>query len=87
MSSEKTIKDALKAGKSVIGKESIMKAAKNGKLSEVICASNCPDKIMEELVFYSKMSKLAISEFKGNSAELGQLCGKPFKIIILGIEK
>ncbi|MBN1897058.1 MAG: 50S ribosomal protein L30e [Candidatus Aenigmarchaeota archaeon] len=87
MSSEQTVKDALKAGKTVIGKESVIKAVKNGRLSGIVCPSNCPAVLMKELEYYSRISKVHVSRFKGNSADLGQLCGKPFKIMILGIEK
>ena len=87
MSSEKLIKDALKAGKTVIGKESVMKAVKTGKVTTVMCPVNCPAGLLKEFEYYGKVSGLKLEKFEGNSADLGQLCGKPFNIVILGIEK
>jgi ribosomal protein L30E len=33
------------------------------------------------------MGKVEIERFKGDSASLGQICGKPFSVTVLGIEK
>jgi len=87
MSSEKIIKDAVKNGKIVMGRNSVASAVKNGKLQAVICPVNCPADIVKELDYYSKISKVSVEKFDGDSAALGQLCGKPFKIVTLGIEK
>ncbi|MBN2331401.1 MAG: ribosomal L7Ae/L30e/S12e/Gadd45 family protein [Candidatus Aenigmarchaeota archaeon] len=87
MSSDKVIKEALKEGKVSIGRSAVLRMLKRGSLQSVIHASNCPDGTMRDLRFYAGMSKVEIERFKGDSASLGQLCGKPFSITVLGIGK
>jgi len=87
MSPEKMIKDAVKNGKTVMGRNSVVSAVKKGKLEAVICPTNCPSDILKELEYYSKISKVSVEKFDGDSIALGQMCGKPFKIVTLGIEK
>ncbi len=87
MSSEKIIKDAVKNGKLVIGKREVSRYLKNGKLAAVVYTENCPSDVLRDLGYYSRISKVPLEKFNGNSASLGQMCGKPFKIVTLGIEK
>ncbi len=87
MGTEKMIKDAVKNGKILMGRNSVARALKAGSLEAVVCPTNCPADLTKELDYYSKVSKVPIEKFEGNSAALGQLCGKPFKIVTLGIEK
>ena len=58
-----------------------------GSLEEVFYTSNCPRELVRELEHYGKAGGVKVSMFEGDSGNLGQLCGKPFKIAILGIEK
>jgi ribosomal protein L30E len=85
--SEKAIRDALKSGKLVIGRQALAKAMKKGAVASVFHAENCPSDMLRDLEHYSRTSKVPVEPFKGSSAFLGQLCGKPFKIVAVGIEK
>jgi large subunit ribosomal protein L30e len=87
MDSEKILKGAVKEGKIVIGRKSVARGFKTGTLSAVFIPSNCPADAAKEAAYYAKIGKVQMHSFSGNSAELGQSCGKPFKIAILGIEK
>jgi len=87
MSSEKMIQDAIKAGKVLVGRSAVVRSLKLGSLESVFCASNCPTKMLRELDYYIKISSIDLQKFRGNSARLGQLCGKPFNITVLGIKK
>lgn len=87
MSSEKDIKDAMKKGKLVTGKNSVTKGIKNGNVTKVYVPTNCPAEFLKELEYYGKISKVEIEKFKGTSEALGQICGKPFRIVMLGIGK
>ena len=81
------IKAAMKKKKIVMGTKSVIKSLKNGKTSSVIYAKNLPKASMRDLNRYSNISKIEVREFEGNSAELGELLGKPFPILVLGIRK
>ena len=87
MATEGMIKDALKDKKPVIGRQEVLRMAKLGLLESIIYAVNCPPQNVEELEYYSRISKIGLHKFGKSSSNLGQLCGKPFNIIILGIKK
>ena len=52
-----------------------------------IIISNCPKEQVKDLKHYSEAAKLKIAKFEGDSAKLGQTCGKPFSILMVGIKK
>lgn len=87
MVSPKELKDALKAGKVVTGRAEVVRAVKKGLLETVLCASNCPKPVFEEMEYYSKLTKAGLDRSGSSSAMLGQLCGKPFSVMVLGIKK
>jgi large subunit ribosomal protein L30e len=87
MASDKMLKDAVKEGKVVIGKSSVLRALKTDSLKAVFTSRNCPPGLLRDIQYYSGISKAEVLKFSGDSAQLGQVCGKPFKIAILGIEK
>jgi large subunit ribosomal protein L30e len=87
MTSEKQIKEAMKSGKALLGSKSVMRAAMNGRLSGLIYAKNVPATAMNDIRHYSGISGLDPQEFPGNSLELGELCGKPFGVLLFGIRK
>lgn len=87
MAIDKEIKEALKAKKVIIGSNSVLRGLRVGGLKSVILASNCPqDKIMD-LERYSKLSGTQVNKFEGNSLQLGEICGKPFNVLLVGVKK
>jgi large subunit ribosomal protein L30e len=87
VTSEKVIKEAVKAGKVLIGRNAVIRSLKRGSLESLFCASNCPSGMIKELEHYTGISKIELQHFKGDSTRLGQLCGKPFNITVLGVKK
>lgn len=87
MDTEKKIKSALKDGGIVLGSRSVLKGMKNRRLDSVVYASNCPESVMKDLDHYSRVSGTRIEGFNGNSVQLGEFCGKPFNILIVGMKK
>lgn len=81
------VKDALKAKKLVIGSRSVAKGMKQGTISSVILSSNAPDALRRDMQHYSSLSGSEVKDFSGTSVQLGQICGKPFNILSLGIRK
>jgi len=84
---EKEMKDAIKAGKLVMGKRTVMRGLKNGTLSSVVCASNCPEGTRKDMEHYASVSGVTVKGFDGNSVKLGETCGKPFNVLMVGIRK
>ncbi len=87
MTIDKQIKDAIKNDKLIIGSRTVLKNLKNEMLESVVYASNCPEELIKDLNHYSKVSSIKLEEFNGNSVQLGELCGKPFRILIIGMKK
>lgn len=84
---EKLIKMAIRDKKLVIGSKETIKGVKNGKIKAVVYASNCPKNKIKDLNHYTTLSNIDLKKFEGDSKKLGELCGKPFNTIIIGIVK
>ena len=81
------VKKALKDKKTLLGSKSTMKAAKNGKIKTIVYAKNVPKNTLADVKSFEGKSSFDIKEFSGNSLDLGELCGKPFGVLLLGIKK
>ncbi len=80
VSFESELKMLLKTGKIAFGANKAMKAARLGKAKLIIIASNIPEDIKDDILYYSRLSKIPVYMYRGTSIELGTLCGKPFMI-------
>ena len=87
MTVESEIKKAMKEKKLVMGSRSVMKGLKTKSISHVICSNNCREDILGELDYYSKNFGVETKKFSGNSRQLGEMCAKPFNVMLLGIKK
>ena len=87
MTVNKEIKDAAKSQKLLMGSKTVLRGVKSKSLSTVIYASNCPDGVLKDLNHYSKISGMKLEEFSGNSIQLGEMCGKPFAMLMVGVKK
>ena len=87
MTIEKEIKEAMKEKKLIIGSRNVIKNVKRDYVKYVILATNFNKDVTDNLNHYSKNFALEIKKFEGNSRQLGELCGKPFNVMLLGIKK
>jgi large subunit ribosomal protein L30e len=87
MTIENDIKDAMKSKKALLGTRSVMSAVKGARLNSLIYAKNAPESVVSDLRHFTNISGIEAQEFPGNSVELGELCGKPFSVLLLGITK
>jgi len=81
------IKQIVKEEKAVIGTKEVIKNLKLGKIKKVFVTSNCPDKVKEDIKYYSKLSGAEVVQLEQPNDELGTICKKPFSISILGLLK
>ncbi len=81
----KIIKDAVKKGRVVFGTNAVMRGVKRGTLECVVYANNCPTGSIADLLHNAKIAGIEIRAFNGNSVALGELCGKPFSVLMVGI--
>jgi ribosomal protein L30E len=84
---DKQIKDAMKDGKIIIGSNSVLRQLKKGRVGAVIYAENAPESRVRDLDHYSSVSGAEIMKYSGKSSKLGETCGKPFNILLIGIMK
>ena len=83
----KAITTTAKTGKIMFGANSALKSAKAKKAKLILLASNCPPTIREDIEYYCKLSEIPVCVYKGESTDLGALCGKPFDVAALTIKE
>jgi len=84
---EQKIREAQKGNKLLIGSRTVFKGVKSGTVSDVFHASNVPHDAMGDLERYTEISGIVVTKFNGDSAKLGEFCGKPFKVLLAAIKK
>jgi large subunit ribosomal protein L30e len=80
---KRKIREAIDANLVILGYKRTVKAIKRGELESVILPQNCPFK--KDIVYYSRLAKVKILKFSGNTLELGELCRRPFSVSVVGI--
>jgi len=79
----KDLKAKLQDGKTIIGKERVLKHLREKSLAKVFLASNCPQDLREEVVNFAKMAKVPVVELALSNEEFGLFCKKNFFIAVL----
>lgn len=80
----KDLKKALKDQKKIyFGSKQTLKRLKTQKLDTVIIASNCPQNLKEDVLYYTKLSGTKVSLVEETNQGLGTICKKPFSINLL----
>ncbi len=87
MTMEREIRDAAKEGKLVIGTGMVVRNIKKDAIKYVICPENCSDDVLADLGYYGRNFGVEIRKFSGDSRQLGEICGKPFNVMLLGVKK
>ena len=80
MDVERGIRVAVDTGNVTLGSGKTIQALKLGKGKLVIIAENSPKEVTEDVMQYSKLSKIPVYTFQGTSVDLGSVCGKPFTV-------
>lgn len=86
MDVDKAITLAVKTGKVVLGTERSIKLLKQGKPKIVIISKNCPKEIMDEILYYGKLSEIPVYTYSGTSWDLGAVCGRPHMVACMAVE-
>ena len=81
------IKNAIKEKKLVIGLNSVRRGTKSGLLKTIYSSSNCPEPLIKDIDHYAKLSNIGFEKFNGTSVQLGEICGKPFNILLIAVRK
>lgn len=81
------LEEALDRGKVIFGKKEVERALREGKIEEVIFASNCPAEMRREIEELARDFGVRVSEFSGDNEELGIKCKRQHLISVVGIVK
>lgn len=84
---DKAIAAAVKTGKVSFGANSALQNAKTGKAKMIILAANCPETVRGDVEYYSKLSGVPLTVYKGSSLDLAAVCGKPHSVSALSIRE
>jgi len=79
----KELKAALKEKEITFGTERTIKNLKLSKVGTVFLASNCPEKVKEQIKYYADISGAKVIESDLPDKEIGLLCKKPFHVSVL----
>jgi large subunit ribosomal protein L30e len=83
----KEIRRAVDTGSVKFGFKQSEKNILKGNAELIILSSNIQKRIKEKMQYSCASAKTPVFNFFGNSVELGSVCGKPFAISCLCIEK
>ena len=75
---EKSLKDALKEDKLLVGSKQVSNSVKNSKL--LVLSQSVKKVISEKIESDARKEKIPLVNFKGTSVALGRLCGLQFRI-------
>ena len=84
---DKAIATVVKTGKVLFGANKAVESVKLNRAKLVVLASNCPRTVMGDIRFYSRFNNIPLVIYKGNSIDLGAICGKPFMVSALTVRE
>ena len=83
----RVIKAAAQKQQLLIGTNSVRRAARTGQLHSAYAASNCPQRTLDEFTRFAAGGLFSLETIPENSIRLGEMCGKPFTVLVIGIAK
>ena len=75
---EKSLRDARKEDKLIMGAKQVLSSIKNSKL--VVLSQSIKKEMIEQIELDAKKEKILLVNFQGTSVALGRLCGLQFRI-------
>ena len=72
-------------GKIAMGNREVMRNINSSKALAVVIASKGKKEIVEDITHLCGVAQVKLLRFKGNSLELGALCGKPYSVNTLAV--
>ena len=79
----RVLKEAMKSGKYTLGMKEVVGEVKSSKL--VLAAAYLPGKVGKQLRLETEKNKVPLVVLGRNSAQLGRLLGRPYKVSAVAI--
>ncbi|MGI0003179.1 MAG: ribosomal L7Ae/L30e/S12e/Gadd45 family protein [Nitrosopumilaceae archaeon] len=80
---EKTLKDAIKEKKRILGSKQILATMQNSKL--IVLSQSISQNMEEKIQESAKKEKIPTLDFEGSSVALGRLCGLQFRVSAISL--
>lgn len=80
---EKTLKDAIKERKRILGSKQILATMQNSKL--IVLSQSISQNMEEKIQESAKKEKIPTLNFEGSSVALGRLCGLQFRVSAISL--
>jgi len=80
------IKKQLKSKVLIIGADRVLKALKKNELVKIFLASNASAELVNDIDYYSSLSRVEVEKLDIPNDELGVVCKKPFSIAVIGMK-
>ena len=80
---EKTLKDAIKERKRVLGLKQIITTIKDSKL--IVLSQSISKSMQDKIQNSAKKEKIPTVDFEGSSVALGRLCGLQFRVSAISL--
>ena len=81
----RAVRMAVETGKVGFGAKTGVKDSLLGKAKLIVISRNAPPALMEDIIYYCKLSEIPMLVFEGTSVEFGSICGKPYPASVLSI--
>ena len=82
---ERELKAVMKTGKVVLGAKKAIAMLLRNQLRGLVIADNVPADVRKRIEDVARINGTPLAVFKGSSAELGSVIGKPFKVSAIGV--
>ncbi|MGC9112440.1 50S ribosomal protein L30e [Acidilobus sp.] len=82
---ERELKAAAKSGKLSLGARRALKLLLKNQAKGIIVADNAPSDVRKNIESLANINGVPLYVYKGTSADLGSLIGKPFKVSVIAI--
>ena len=81
------LKKELEEKRIILGNKNSLKQLKEGLLSKVYLAKNCPKAVKEDIVYNAGLLNVPVIILKMDNEDIGSLCKKQFFVSVMGVKK
>ncbi len=79
----KELDELLKEKTLAIGMNGVLRRLRAGKAKRIILASNCSERLKNDVIYYAKITKTEVIQSELSNEEIRTACKKPFSVSVL----
>ena len=83
----KEMRRAVDTGKVFFGEKQSQKSVLKGNAELIVISNNVRKNVREKIKQLSHVTGVPVLDFNGNGLELGAVCGKPFNVSVMAVQK